>query len=145
MGLLTIGDPTVYSTYAYMHKRAQEEGFCPEIISGVPSFCAVAARLGISLGEKTEEIHIIPASYEVESTLEYRGTRIYMKSGKKLKNLIEVLRKQEKNLKGDQKLEVYGVSNCGMEDEQVYYGFDQLEQARGYLVLVIVKMLEERM
>ena len=29
----------------------------------VPSFCAAAARLGTSLGEMMDEIHIIPASY----------------------------------------------------------------------------------
>lgn len=139
VGLMTIGDPTVYSTYMYMHERAKEEGFLPEIISGVPSFCAAAARLGISLGEKTDEIHIIPASYDVRETLQYTGTRIYMKSGKKLTDLIGLLREQEKTLEKNRTLEVYGVSNCGMEDEQVYYGLKELEQAKGYLVLVIVK------
>ena len=38
----------------------------------VPSFCAAAARLGISLGEMMDEIHIIPASYDVRDTLGLR-------------------------------------------------------------------------
>lgn len=58
----------------------------------VPSFCAAAARLGISLGEMMDEIHIIPASYDVRDTVGYGGTCVYMKSGKKLAELIEVLR-----------------------------------------------------
>ena len=56
------------------------------------AFCAAAARLGISLGEMMDEIHIIPASYDVRDTVGYGGTCVYMKSGKKLAELIEVLR-----------------------------------------------------
>ena len=29
--------------------------------------------------------------------------------------------------------DIYGISNCGMENEQVYCGLDELEQAKGYL------------
>ena len=35
--------------------------------------------------------------------------------------------------------DIYGISNCGMENEQVYCGLDELEQAKGYLTTVIVK------
>lgn len=137
VGLLTIGDPSVYSTYIYMHKRATKAGWSAEIISGVPSFCAVAARLGIPLGEKEEEIHIIPGSYEVQNTLHDQGTRVYMKSGKKLQELLEILRMQKKQ--DGKTLEVYGVSNCGMDNEKVYRGLSELEAAKGYLTTVIVK------
>lgn len=65
VAMLTIGDPSVYSTYMYIHKRVMQAGFTAVMISGVPSFCAAAARLGISLGEMMDEIHIIPASYDV--------------------------------------------------------------------------------
>lgn len=54
----------------------------------VPSFCAAAARLGTSLGEMMDEIHIIPASYDVRDTVGYGGTCVYMKSGKKLAELM---------------------------------------------------------
>jgi precorrin-2 C(20)-methyltransferase len=137
VGMLTIGDPSVYSTYLYMHHRAVEADFQAVMISGVPSFCASACRLGISLGEKNEEIHIIPASYSIEEALKYSGTCIYMKSGRHLKELLAGLREQQE--KG-RRLRAYGVANCGMENEQVYQGLDELERAEGYLVTVIVKM-----
>ena len=137
VGMLTIGDPSVYSTYLYMHYRAVEADFQAVMISGVPSFCASACRLGISLGEKNEEIHIIPASYSIEEALKYSGTCIYMKSGRHLKELLAGLREQQE--KG-RRLRAYGVANCGMENEQVYQGLDELERAEGYLVTVIVKM-----
>lgn len=152
VGFLTLGDPAIYSTYMYMHHRAIAEGRDARIISGIPSFCAAAARLGISLGEKQEEIHVIPASYAIEDTLDYKGTRIYMKSGKKLQELVKALEEyseKEKRLGEYQGLaqkealksgmEVYAITNCGMETEQVYYGLEEVKHASGYLTLVIVK------
>lgn len=103
----------------------------------VQSFCAAAARLGISLGEMMDEIHIIPASYDVRDTVGYGGTCVYMKSGKKLAELIEVLRTGDAIRK--KKMTVYGVTNCGMESEHVYIGLDELTEAKGYLTIVIVK------
>lgn len=158
VAMLTIGDPSVYSTYMYIHKRVMQAGFTAVMISGVPSFCAAAARLGISLGEMMDEIHIIPASYDVRDTVGYGGTCVYMKSGKKLAELIEVLRTtagsdtktdeeadmclSDVNSKGGirkKKMTVYGVTNCGMESERVYRGLDELTEAKGYLTIVIVK------
>ncbi|MEF2733777.1 MAG: precorrin-2 C(20)-methyltransferase, partial [Blautia sp.] len=60
VAFLTLGDPTVYSTYMYVHKRIQSRGYEVEIVSGIPSFCAVAARLNISLVEMAEPLHVIP-------------------------------------------------------------------------------------
>lgn len=137
VAMLTIGDPSVYSTYMYIHKRVMQAGFTAVMISGVPSFCAAAARLGISLGEMMDEIHIIPASYDVRDTVGYGGTCVYMKSGKKLAELIEVLRTGDAIRK--KKMTVYGVTNCGMESERVYRGLDELTEAKGYLTIVIVK------
>lgn len=141
VGMLTIGDPSVYSTYMYMHHRAVDAGWKAYMISGVPSFCAAAGRLGISLGEKGEEIHVIPASYDVHRALDYGGTCIYMKSGKRLAELLTALREQERE---GRKFQAYGVSNCGMENERVYEGLDELESAEEYLTTVIVKWVSCR-
>ena len=135
VGMLTIGDPSIYSTYLYIHKRAAADGLTAQMISGIPSFCAAAARLGMPLGENAEEIHIIPAAYDVADTLSYSGTCIYMKSGKKLKELLEILREET----GSRSLEICGISNCGMENEKVYHGLEELELAKGYLTIVFVK------
>ena len=132
---LTIGDPTIYSTYQYIHKRVAKVGYEAHIINGVPSFCAAAGALGISLADNKEEIHVIPASYDIEKTTELSGTRIYMKSGKKLGELKQMLQKQKK---GGQ-MEVYSVENCGMMNEKVTREIGQLDDTSGYLTIVIVK------
>ena len=96
----------------YMHRCAADAGWEARIVSGVPSFCAVAAGLGISLGEKDEEIHIIPAAYDVRESLGFHGTRIYMKSGKKLEELLRVLREsmQEKESRVHQDIYEYPIA-----------------------------------
>lgn len=108
MAFLTIGDPSVYSTYGYIHRRIAAWGGNVKMISGVPSFCAAAASLGISLGDNRDEIHVIPGSYEVEETMALSGTRVYMKSGKSLAHLKALLEEQQK----EKKMSVYCVENA---------------------------------
>lgn len=48
---MTLGDVTIYSTYLYVHHRVAEAGYPVEIVNGIPSFCAVAARLNMGLVE----------------------------------------------------------------------------------------------
>lgn len=139
VGMLTIGDPGIYSTYLYMHKRALQDGQEARIINGVPSFCAVAARLGIGLGEQAQEIHVIPASYDIRDALQYHGVCIYMKSGKKLQQLVETLQEQ---VAAGREYEVYAVSDCGMETERVYRGLEEIAEAEGYLTTMIVKEIQ---
>ena len=81
---LTIGDPSIYSTCMYIHKRLKRMGYETELIPGIPSFCAAAARLDISLSENSDELHIIPASYGVEESMRLQGTKVFMKSGRKM-------------------------------------------------------------
>ena len=63
VAFLTLGDPSVYSTYFYIHEKILKMGFATEIIPGVPSFCAAAAALQEPLCENSTELHIIPGIY----------------------------------------------------------------------------------
>lgn len=132
---LTIGDPSVYSTYNYIHKREKENGGAPVMVSGVPSFCAAAAALGISLGDNKQQIHVIPGSYQIEDTLHLKGTKIYMKSGKNLEKLKELLL----NYPDIPEDKVYSISNCGLPDEKKTSGIRNIDLNGGYLTIVIVK------
>lgn len=51
---LTLGDPSVYSTYMYLHKSDFEKGYEAENGSRNFSFCAAASRINDSLAEKEE-------------------------------------------------------------------------------------------
>ena len=131
IAFLTLGDTTVYSTYLYLHKKVLEMGYGAEIISGITSFCAVSARLNTGLVEKSEELHVIPASYQIEEALKLSGTKVLMKAGKKMKDVKAILKETG----------AYAVmvENCGMADEKVYYGADKIPDDAGYYSLIIVK------
>lgn len=131
VAFLTLGDPTVYSTCLYVEKRISRAGFETEFIPGITSFCAAAARLGICLAENKEEIHIIPASYQVEDSLKLPGTKILMKTGSKMPFVKKAI--------AEQGLDVRMVENCGMETERVYHGAEEIPDQAGYYSLLILK------
>lgn len=60
-----------------------------------------------------------------------------MKSGRKLAELIQFLERQQQESKD--KMEIYAVSNCGLENEKVMYGLEEISEKAGYLTIVIVK------
>ena len=94
---LTLGDPTVYSTYMYVHQRLEAKGYPVAIVSGITSFCAVAARMNMSLVERSEPLHVIPASYQIEEALKLPGTKVLMKAGKQMKYVQEQVKDFGKN------------------------------------------------
>ncbi len=135
IAFLVIGDPTVYSTYSYIHNRVIANEGNAVVINGIPSFCAAAAVLGVPLADNKEEIHIIPGCYDIDHTLELPGTKVYMKSGSKLGELKQALLEHKRANEHD----VFAVSNCGMENEKISVGLEELNPECGYLTVVIVK------
>lgn len=132
---LTLGDPTVYSTYLYVHKRICQMGYETEIVSGITSFCAVAARMNMGLVEKAEPLHVIPASYQIDEAMKLPGTRVLMKAGKKMKSVKEqILALGEEGIM---------IENCGMPDEKIYRSVEEIPETAGYYSLIIVKDKEQ--
>ena len=112
IGFITLGDPTVYSTYMYVHQAVKKRGYETQIISGIPSFIQAAAALDISLCEGNEPLHIIPGQGKnLEEFTQYQGTRVIMKAGK---NMEEVL----KALEDTSNISI--VTRVAMEGEAIY-------------------------
>ena len=138
VAFITLGDPTVYSTYLYLHKKVVARGYDAQIIPGVPSFCAVAAKLNMALCEKSERLLIVPASHkDVSDCLDLDANLVFMKAGKEIGALKNTL--EEHGLLGRASL----VANCGMEGELVCPHFADLEEGSGYFSVVLVKKGEE--
>ncbi len=131
IAMLTLGDPTVYSTYMYIHKLVRRAGYPAEIISGVTSFCAAAAQIGASLAERNEQLHIIPSSYQIEDALTLPGTKVLMKSGSKLGKVKELLQIAD--------CDVVMVENCGMENENIYRSAEEMPEKGSYYSLIIAR------
>lgn len=135
VGFLTIGDVSIYSTFDYIDKLVTIDGYKTKYISGIPSFVATAAKLGVPLAIGSEQIHVIPGSADIIEAMKLEGTIIFMKSGKGLAELKNVLMDYE--AAGD--ISVAAVSNCGMENEMVATSANDIKAESGYLTVVIVK------
>ena len=120
---ITLGDPSIYSTYLYIHRRVLSMGCTAEIIPGVPSFCAAAARLGLGLCEGSDRLLIVPASHrDVEDCLAVDANLVFMKAGREIGALKEKL--ADCGL-----LEHSGlVANCGLEGELICPDLAQLKE-----------------
>ena len=128
VAFLTLGDPSVYSTFGYLRGRIVRAGYEAETVPGVTSFCAAAAALGEPLCLDSEPLHIIPGSAENFCS----GTRVYMKGGARgLPRMPE-----------DHDGPVFAASDVGMETQRLYRPGDEIPEDTGYFTLIIAKEKE---
>ncbi len=137
VAFLTLGDVSIYSTFAYLAQLAEADGFQTEILPGVPSFSAVAAKLGIPIAIGAEPFHVIPASADLDAlrdALQLPGTKVLMKSGKQIPEVLEAL--SELDLLNNTSL----VENCGLPEEKILRAPTPEDAADlGYIVTLIVR------
>jgi precorrin-2/cobalt-factor-2 C20-methyltransferase len=135
---ITIGDPGLYSTFFYLYERLIDE--CPglqvEIVPGVSSINASAARAGIGLASGDERIAILPANYvsDLTSIFQRFDTVVLMK-------VYRVLAEVRASLADLGLLDkaVY-VSRAGMADEMVSADLNSLNSDElDYFSLIIVR------
>ncbi len=130
----TLGDPSIYSTYMYIHRIIQNKGYHVEMVPGVTSFCASAARLNMSISDGSVPLIIIPASYkDNKELLQLKGSKVLMKSGRHIARVKSEIK--ELGLIDN----TYMVENCGMDNEKVYYDFNDVDDDSSYFSLIIVK------
>lgn len=129
---VTLGDPSVYSTFAYLAARVEARGFAVEWTAGVPSFCASAAALKTPLCIDREPLHILPGSANAEDALRLSGTKVFMKG--ELAPLLKALQHANGGIEA--------VENCGTTEQRIYRSAAEIPVDAGYYLVTIVK--EER-
>ena len=168
---ITLGDPTIYCTFSYLQHLLEEEGCTAELVSGIPSFCAAAARLGIPLVEWDEPLHVIPAVHKIEKTAdtserpELPETHELQKTAE-TPNTPDTPKRQdipsELELPGTCVLmksasrigevrealrqsgrDVQAVIDCGMETELLCRNVEEIPENAGYFTLIIAKENKE--
>ena len=135
VAFITLGDPTVYSTFAYLEKKIRSTGFEVETIPGITSFTGCAASAHITLGEKDEIIVIVPKVDErLTPILEHADTAVIMKTSRHSKELQDIVGKDPR------RKEIISVQNCGMSDEKIVKGFSRDKK---YLSTTIIKFKDQ--
>ena len=94
---LTVGDPSLYSTWIYIQRELKLK--YPEIkitiIPGIVSMFAFASKVGISIAEGDETVAVIPACYDlsrVKETAKNCDTMIFLKDGRYFDQVITLLK-----------------------------------------------------
>jgi len=143
VGYITLGDPTTYSTYMYVHEIIVALGFKAEVIPGITSFAGAAAAFGTALCEDDEVLTIIPGRHHgtISELLDCPGNKVIMKSGESLSHVIRELKERgyadrtkiacRVSLDGQRLYESIEAYEAGISGENVTNA--------GYFTLVIVK------
>lgn len=131
VSFLTIGDPALYSTYSYIAALARKDGIEACAVSGVSSITVCANRLGITLCDGNEQLHVIPRTEDIEEALRLPGAKVIMKCGNDMPLVKKLLR-------GKEGIAVYAISGCGTPREKCYRSIDELPDDGNYMLTVIV-------
>lgn len=138
VAFITIGDPSIYSTFFYLYDRLLELNpeLDIEMVPGVSSINAAASRAGISLGLADEKIAILPATYtdNLKEVLEKFDTVVLMKVHRVFDSVVTIL--DSMGLSGNA---IY-VSKAGMEDERIFRNINNVgKDDLNYFSMVIVR------
>jgi precorrin-2/cobalt-factor-2 C20-methyltransferase len=138
VAFITIGDPTIYSTFFYLYDLLVDArpDLKIEVVPGVSSINASAALGLIPLGLGDGKVAILPANYldDLETTLDRFDTVVLMKVHKVFDRVKEVLEKL-----GLTQRAIY-VSRAGMKDEFVCTDVTTLDaEGLDYFSTVIVR------
>ena len=137
VAFLTLGDPSIYSTYTYLSRMVRDKGYETTAIPGVPSFCAAAALLGEDLVCGDQILHIIPAAHkDTAGALDLAGVKVLMKMGANIPEITRLL--TQKGAAARSRM----VENCGMERQRVWSAVSDLDDSAasvGYFTTIIVK------
>lgn len=133
VAMAILGDVSIYSTYCYVMELLKAEGFPCVMVPGVPSFCAVAARLSQSLTEPDQPLHIIPGGGPgLGEALDLPGSKVLMKAGRNHQKLLEEL--EARKLLDRAAM----VENCGLPEERPFADLTGKPDSNGYFTTVII-------
>lgn len=136
VAFVTLGDPTIYSTFSYVYSKINDHDLDIEIIPGITSFTGCAASVGLPLAEKDEIMVVVPkVDARLGQILEHGDTFVIMKTSRHT-DLLEDIINQDERYK-----EIISVQNCSMEDEKIIKGFTTDKK---YLSTTIVKFREKK-
>jgi precorrin-2/cobalt-factor-2 C20-methyltransferase len=136
---ITEGDPSLYSTFVYLQTAlaARLPGVTVEIVPGVSSVTAAAARAAFPLALADERVAILPATYDpqfLEQALEGFDTVILLKVNRVIDQLLPIL--EARALLDKAVL----VERCGTPRERVVRDVKSLRGQRlDYFSLLLVR------
>lgn len=115
---VTLGDPTVFSTFSYVSKLLQEKGVDVVLVPGITAMTACSTTAGIQLTEQDDIMLVVPqVDDRLPKILPYVDTLVAMKTSRHLDVLEDCINNDPREK------EIVSVQNCTMENEEIVHGF----------------------
>jgi precorrin-2/cobalt-factor-2 C20-methyltransferase len=134
VAFITLGDPSIFSTYSYVQKRLIDS-YEIETIPGITSFTACAAARNKALVEQNDILSVVPKIDDrLDEVLEYSDSIVLMKASRNTSELETTI--EEKN----RPKEIYSVQNCTRENEKIIEGFSN---EKPYLTTTIIQFSDD--
>ncbi|MDO4541927.1 MAG: precorrin-2 C(20)-methyltransferase [Bacillota bacterium] len=136
VAFITLGDPSLFSTFMYVYRPVREAGYQWEIVPGINAPSATAARLGIGLADGKESLAIMAATTDleaVEETIKNHDNTVLMKGAGKWPNIAAILEKLEVVDK------TAAVERCTMKEERVFADVKNMPEDLSYFLTAIIR------
>jgi precorrin-2/cobalt-factor-2 C20-methyltransferase len=136
---ITLGDPSTYSTFTYLirHIEYLEPGIEAEIIPGITSYQAAAARTGVPLAQGEESLAIVSGArggQELKQMLGVADNLVVLKVYRYFREILEVIREEDLLDKS------VAVRKCSLPGESISRDIETWEGDRpSYFTLLLVK------
>lgn len=124
---LTIGDPMIYSTFIYIMKELEKLNMDIEIVPGIPSFVAGAAKSKTPLTVKGD--NFLLCDEFKEELLEEVDSICILKTLKDKEELLNLLEKKN--------FDYRYIKRCTLEDEQIIADKDEILKDKDYISFII--------
>ena len=134
VAFITLGDPSIFSTYSYVQQRLIDR-YEIETIPGITSFTACAAARNRALVEQNDILCVVPKIDDrLEDVLEYSDSVVLMKASRNTSELESAI--EAKN----RPKEIYSVENCTRENEKIIEGFSN---EKPYLTTTVIQFRDD--
>ena len=134
VAFITLGDPSIFSTYSYVQKKLIDK-YEIETIPGITSFTACAAAKNKALVEQNDILTIVPKIDDrLEEILDYSDSIVLMKASRNTSRLESTIEDKKRPK------EIYSVQNCTRENEKIIEGFSN---EKPYLTTTIIQFEDD--
>ncbi len=134
---LTLGDPSLYSTFAYLRRTLKQVAteVETETIPGITSFQAVAAKSGRSLVEAGQSLVIVSGvndQKELEDKIGRHENAVILKAYRNFESIRQAVEQTGK------KSNALFATRMGLEGECIYKNMDEVPAKPHYFSLVLI-------
>jgi precorrin-2/cobalt-factor-2 C20-methyltransferase len=136
--LVTLGDPATYSSawqVLKLVKRHEPEVAC-EVVPGITSFAAAAARAGVQLAQGHETLMVVSSYSDVrklEALIDCADTVVFLKTYRRRNMILEML-----GARGLFNRCIY-IRRCGLAGEEIIRDLADLPDEADYFSMIILK------